>query len=315
LWGDLRCIGAPHVACNAGQWYYVEFHLDWENKQFDYFIDDELIASNVPFRSTTVDKISKAYLYNKGTDTDRHWWDDFVFSSGSTNDGLVAHYPFNGNADDESGNGHDGTVNGAQLTTDRFGNPDSAYHFDGVNDFIDCGNDDAFELGGSGAVSVWVSPNINTESGVVISKDGSGYNDDLAIGFDPHPVAGKDFSFTFNRTVERDIPFLSTNVETGRWTHVVSQWDSSGMKLFVDGALIAENSKVCKLDANGIPLYIGQMQEIRFFDGDIDDIRAYDRALSAAEIQDLYNEDNSNDSWWSASPTSGTVPPGTRPYG
>ena len=50
--------------------------------------------------------------------------------------GLVAHYPFNGNANDESGNGNDGTVVGATLTTDRFGSPNSAYSFDGVDDYI-----------------------------------------------------------------------------------------------------------------------------------------------------------------------------------
>ena len=49
---------------------------------------------------------------------------------------FVAYYPFNGNADDESGGGNDGTVNGAILTTDRFGNSNSAFFFDGSNDDI-----------------------------------------------------------------------------------------------------------------------------------------------------------------------------------
>jgi len=44
--------------------------------------------------------------------------------------GLVAYYPFNGNANDESENGNNGTVNGATLTSDRFGIPNSAYRFD-----------------------------------------------------------------------------------------------------------------------------------------------------------------------------------------
>ena len=48
------------------------------------------------------------------------------------NAGLVAYYPFNGNAQDMSGNGNHGTVRGAMLTTDRFGNTQSAYSFDGV---------------------------------------------------------------------------------------------------------------------------------------------------------------------------------------
>ena len=50
--------------------------------------------------------------------------------------GLVGWWPFNSNANDESGNGNNGTVNGAILTTDRFGQANSAYSFDGVNDNI-----------------------------------------------------------------------------------------------------------------------------------------------------------------------------------
>ena len=50
----------------------------------------------------------------------------------STN-GLVGWWPFNGNANDESGNGNNGTVNGAILATDRFGNANSAFGFNGVN--------------------------------------------------------------------------------------------------------------------------------------------------------------------------------------
>ena len=58
-----------------------------------------------------------------------------IFSQIPT-DGLVGYWSFSGNADDESGNNHHGTVNGATLTQDRFGNPNSAYSFDGVNDYI-----------------------------------------------------------------------------------------------------------------------------------------------------------------------------------
>jgi hypothetical protein len=58
-----------------------------------------------------------------------------VFAQMPTN-GLIASYPFNGNANDESGNGNIGTVNGATLTTDRFGKANSAYSFDGVSSYI-----------------------------------------------------------------------------------------------------------------------------------------------------------------------------------
>ena len=52
--------------------------------------------------------------------------------------GLAGWWPFSGNANDVSGNGNNGTVNGATLTTDRFGNPNAAYSFDGINDYIRC---------------------------------------------------------------------------------------------------------------------------------------------------------------------------------
>jgi hypothetical protein len=69
--------------------------------------------------------------------------------------GLIAYYPFNGNANDETGNGYDGTVDGATLSTDRFGNPLSAYSFDGVNDKILIGPEPNFPQLEAYAVSVW----------------------------------------------------------------------------------------------------------------------------------------------------------------
>ncbi|MBF0232848.1 MAG: hypothetical protein HQK65_07400 [Desulfamplus sp.] len=58
-----------------------------------------------------------------------------MVQAGVPRDGLVAEYLFGGNANDSSGNGNHGAVNGATLTTDRFGNSNSAYNFDGVNDY------------------------------------------------------------------------------------------------------------------------------------------------------------------------------------
>ena len=63
------------------------------------------------------------------------------------NDGLVAYYPFNGNADDLSGNGNNGIVHGAALTEDRFGNANSAYHFDGIDDYIMIPHSEDFKFG------------------------------------------------------------------------------------------------------------------------------------------------------------------------
>jgi hypothetical protein len=68
--------------------------------------------------------------------------------------GMVGWWPFNGNANDESGNGNNGTVNGATLTTDRFGNANQAYSFDGVDDYIKIQNSPNF-LNQEYSVSIW----------------------------------------------------------------------------------------------------------------------------------------------------------------
>ncbi len=70
--------------------------------------------------------------------------------------GLVAWYPFNGNANDESGNGNHGVVSGATLTTDRFGNANSAYHFDGVDDFMRLVKSDTADFSNGFTISFWV---------------------------------------------------------------------------------------------------------------------------------------------------------------
>src|SRR5580765_1767639 len=69
--------------------------------------------------------------------------------------GLIAYYPFNGNAHDETGNYHNGTVYGATLSDDRFGNPKSAYSFDGINDQIVIGKEPNFPSWDTYAVSLW----------------------------------------------------------------------------------------------------------------------------------------------------------------
>ena len=73
-------------------------------------------------------------------------------------DSLKAWWPFNGNANDESGNGNNGTVSGATLTSDRFGLINKAYSFDGINDFIEILYSASLN-NSSGTVSVWIKSN------------------------------------------------------------------------------------------------------------------------------------------------------------
>ena len=71
-------------------------------------------------------------------------------------DGLVGYWPFNGNANDESGNGNHGTVNGATLTADRNGVTNSAYSFDGVSNYITAESNDKFSSPNL-SINLWVN--------------------------------------------------------------------------------------------------------------------------------------------------------------
>lgn len=70
----------------------------------------------------------------------------FVDVHASLQDGLVAYYPFNGNANDESGSGNHGTVHGPILNTDRFGAAGNAYDFDGLDDYIEIPDSDSMHF-------------------------------------------------------------------------------------------------------------------------------------------------------------------------
>ena len=91
--------------------------------------------------------------------------------------GLVGWWPFNGNANDESGNRNHGTVNGATLTSDRFGNTGKAYSFDGVNDFINLNNTIGNFQTNDFTISCWSNDTNSVKGGALISK-----RNDLGFG-------------------------------------------------------------------------------------------------------------------------------------
>ncbi|MDH4071147.1 MAG: hypothetical protein OEV30_12075, partial [Ignavibacteria bacterium] len=102
-------------------------------------------------------------------------------------DGLVAYFPFNGNAHDESGNGNDGAVHGAQLAQDRFGNQNSAYRFDGINDYILFGNNPSTLLLGDMSISVWIQMGtIPSWFGPVVARGEWGEGEDDNQPFNIH---------------------------------------------------------------------------------------------------------------------------------
>ena len=109
-------------------------------------------------------------------------------------DGLMAYYAFNGNANDESGNGNNGTVNGATLTTDRLGNANNAYSFDGEDDYIKVPNSPSIDVAGNTiSITAWVYWTGSVPSGYIVDKYQNVFNlslvDSPAVSADGTPRA------------------------------------------------------------------------------------------------------------------------------
>jgi len=205
---------------------------------------------------------------------------------------MVAHFPLDGCLNDISGNGHICKVSGAELTTDKSGNQNSAYRFDGIDDNIIGNANTNFELT-ERTLSVWVMSLSKGNQSIVgyLNKEGhQGYM--LGIRGDGTFTCFED---NFN-----------SNDTTGEWEHAYSDKPYAGDEawhflvglrrndttyLYVDNKRqtgIAVLSPTFTLNSN---IMVGQAKtDILFhnFKGKIDDIRFYDRALSDSELTTLY---------------------------
>jgi murein DD-endopeptidase MepM/ murein hydrolase activator NlpD len=110
--------------------------------------------------SRYVPGVGRGYSGTDGYAPNRYKPSEFIANNSviSSGVGLVAYYPFNGNANDDSGNGNNGTVYGATLTTDRFGYANSAYSFDGIDDYVTVEETIDFKLT-TWSITGWVKVN------------------------------------------------------------------------------------------------------------------------------------------------------------
>ena len=222
-------------------------------------------------------------------------------------DGLVGWWPFNGNANDESGNGNNGTVNGATLTEDRFGGCSDAYGFNGEQDFIRVENSSTLSIQGSLSISAWViipqSTNLQQAQGLVTKWFFSGFNVCNDEEFDSYTLVAYDADLngvsnligSTNANTTSGNQVLGTDIQNDSiWKHLVFTHDSSsGGYLYLNGVQIASQTTTGDICPSTNPLYFGADNNNgvvhRFFDGGLDDIGIWNRALTQEEITDLYN--------------------------
>jgi Concanavalin A-like lectin/glucanases superfamily/Secretion system C-terminal sorting domain len=222
---------------------------------------------------------------------------------------LVAYYPFNGNANDATTNGNNGTVNGATLTTDRFGNANSAYLFNGINNDIIV--PDAPDLRPSGAytISAWVEPmgfysgscqgNSIVNKGNYLSQDAYllGYGDNIldggnCAGFEPNL---ETFFLSYDQGGAEQYAYSPDIVQLNKWYMVTGVFDGTNVKTYVNGHL---QGSMPAINVSGTPntdnLYIGgyvNSGSPYWLNGKIDDISIYSGALSDSTIFNTYIQD------------------------
>ena len=195
---------------------------------------------------------------------------------------LVLDLGLDGDAADASPFGHGGTVMGAVPAPGRTGAPGAALAFDGVDDAVTVPATPALTPTDAVTVSVWIRPSALPEREMFVVSHGSWQNRwKVSLTPDARP------RWTVNTTariLDLDGP---APVAEGAFTHLAATYDGARMRLYVDGAQVADAAQEGAIRSTDLPLLIGQMlpgQADYNFAGTVDDVRVYNRALDAGEV-------------------------------
>ncbi len=230
------------------------------------------------------------------------------------NNGLVMYLPFNGNANDASGNGNNGVVNGATLTTDQAGNPNSAYLFDGIDDDIVIPASTSNGGATSFSVCLKVSPeyyfNGPCFGNSMFSKGTNNTVGAIDFQFNPNNFYGNSCNHPFDDSHQIFTSWIGLSavntrntiglpqqnyIDTNQWYCLIYTLDATtgSHKLYVDGTLHVDTTLNNINAINTVSdIYLGHLDNTQFpywLKGKLDEVRMYDRALNAQEVQAYCN--------------------------
>jgi len=207
-----------------------------------------------------------------------------MLSAVGLDEGLVARYPFEGNAQDVSGNNLHGSVHGATLTSDRFGNANSAYQFDG-NDYIEIQDNPLLDFTEAFTISLWINQSQAQASGYrLVDKTTAGVND--GYNFDTYDgKTGQQMRLTGGTQNVSAKSVYALN----KWHHLVVVFAKGTSTFYLDGVVDGSGEHGAAMQTNNLTVRIGTAHGSRAetFKGVIDDLRFYKRALSEPEVKVL----------------------------
>jgi Concanavalin A-like lectin/glucanases superfamily len=208
--------------------------------------------------------------------------------------GLVGEWLFDQNILDSSGNGLHGTKTNTTLTTDRFGESGAALHFDGSG-WVEIQDAPVLRPATSWTVSAWVRPETLTSpyNERIIDKGGDDYSGIPGYSLMYTPDRRFLFGNTWGGGDQGNIISL-TQVQSSDWYSLVGTYDGLNARLYINGQLEAMSPMTWSIDSTK-PVQIGRFEGninpphwTSLFNGSIDEIRIYDRAITPIEVTDLY---------------------------
>ena len=218
-----------------------------------------------------------------------------------TSNGLVAYYPFNGNPNDYSGNNNNPTTNTASLTSNRFGESNAAYHFDGFSSYMRIPNSSSLNANNKLSIHIWIRPT-GFYSGpchgnsVIMKGDQDFLTGNYFLRFDDSHL-GTNCNSSVNQSQQNYYGPSASNgytpyVSLEKWCNVVLTYDGNIVRTYINSELISSTTQTISTFTNPYDLFFGRLNSASYpywFNGDIDEIAIYNRDLSQIEINNLFS--------------------------
>jgi len=219
--------------------------------------------------------------------------------------GLRAYYNFNGNANDQSGNGNNPIFNNTTYTTDRLGNPNSAVHFDGSTNYIRIPNSPSINTNNQISLCVWVKPmgfyqGTCHGNSIMMKGDNDFLTGNYLLRFDDNfytngancstSTVDENHQNFYGVGTNPGFPGYTPYIQTGEWYSVIYTYDGSTARLYVNCQLMVSEEASGLTFTNTYDLFLGKLNRTNYnywLNADMDEVRIYDRAINEDEVRAL----------------------------
>ncbi len=199
--------------------------------------------------------------------------------------GLMGYWAFEGNYNDGSGLGNTGTNHGTTFATGKKG---QGINLNGSSYVQVSDAPGSFDFSGANTVALWVKfTGSGAYRGIIVKRDPTTYNN-TNWQFDMGPANSPVYTVFTAYGSTNAVGTGGGNLGDGLWHFLAGVYDKTNEYFYFDGVLVSSRALSSSLYTNNIDVYIGGNSNSGYFVGAMDEVRAYDRALSPSEIANVY---------------------------